>query len=329
VWRNEIDELVDLLLASYSVSRDGEPKSFSRLFGKRTVEKEPFFRPDRMRVVERDGKLVACLHIHKREQYFRGRRLLMGGIGGVAAHPEHRRRGLVKMLLENATAYMAEQGYDLSILFGSTAIYGSSGWQVLDSFNLSVNCRIAPERGVTVRRAKREDIPLFARLYAKSCSARNGPVVRTPGHWTSWIGKLSDRRRSCTTYTVRRSSRTVGYFVLSKGTRVMEMVARDDCPGHLDTLVRAASQLGRDDNGELTFAFWLPELVDSLKRVSDPSDFFDSPKREAYMKQCWSYAGLCKLIGTGKGALRGIRSTEELIAFLRANDYLWWPRDGF
>lgn len=54
----------------------------------------------------------------------------VGGIGGVATHPDYRRKGLMKNLLEFAISKMKERGCALSFLWGDRQRYGNFGWEL-------------------------------------------------------------------------------------------------------------------------------------------------------------------------------------------------------
>ncbi len=74
-----------------------------------------------------DG-IAAHLAIHDRAVSTTVGVLPCGGVAEVAVAPEHRRRGLVWRLLEEAHAWLSRHRYEFAILFGDPAVYGSSGY---------------------------------------------------------------------------------------------------------------------------------------------------------------------------------------------------------
>lgn len=63
-------------------------------------------------------------------QFFDGNQVKMGGIGGVATLPSHRRKGGIRGIFQAALADMYENGYDFSYLYPfSTAYYRKFGYE--------------------------------------------------------------------------------------------------------------------------------------------------------------------------------------------------------
>jgi predicted acetyltransferase len=77
-----------------------------------------------------DGRLVATARIHDLRQWWQGRSVSMGGIGGVAVAPEARGRGVGRELMRDVLERCAALGHPLSMLYPATAqLYRSLGWE--------------------------------------------------------------------------------------------------------------------------------------------------------------------------------------------------------
>lgn len=77
------------------------------------------------------GHLVAMARINRFRQWWGGRSLPLAGIGGVVVAPEHRGRGVGRMLMQGILERAAGQGFPLSALYPSTLpLYRSCGWEV-------------------------------------------------------------------------------------------------------------------------------------------------------------------------------------------------------
>ena len=121
------------------------------------VTADPFYQPELTRVLFLDGRMVASVTIYDRWVYVAdGRRARVGSIGSVCTHPDFRRRGLVKQVLEEAIAWMQAQGFHWSSLFGREEVYNGSGWTLLSSFTCTADllpaspeksCRHPPDAG--------------------------------------------------------------------------------------------------------------------------------------------------------------------------------------
>ncbi len=79
-----------------------------------------------------DGQaLVGSARVHDMRQWWGGRALPMGGVGGVKVAPEARGQGVGRALMTEVLAVMSRRGYALSALYPATAhIYRSLGWEI-------------------------------------------------------------------------------------------------------------------------------------------------------------------------------------------------------
>ena len=70
--------------------------------------------------VWQDGLLVGAARFYDMRQFWHGRAVPMGGVGGVKVAPEARGRGIGRALMTAVLAAMAERGYPLSALYPAT-----------------------------------------------------------------------------------------------------------------------------------------------------------------------------------------------------------------
>ena len=134
-----------------------------------------------------------------------------GGIGAVGTEAEHRQQGHSRRVIEYSLAWMAEQGYQLSALFGIPDYYPKYGFAValIDS-EITVATRdleSAPKR-YTARNMTPEDAPAVLSLYTLNRGSHSGSVVRDPATW--------NRFRLGANWTDR-----VGAFVLTEGDEIV------------------------------------------------------------------------------------------------------------
>ncbi|MFQ5632386.1 MAG: GNAT family N-acetyltransferase [bacterium] len=75
-----------------------------------------------------NGLLIAHVAAHEKTIIWRDRELPLCGIAEVCVHPDHRRQGFVRQMLEAAHDFMAKHEFDFSALCGDPDIYRSSGY---------------------------------------------------------------------------------------------------------------------------------------------------------------------------------------------------------
>ncbi|HEY8337529.1 MAG TPA: GNAT family N-acetyltransferase [Tardiphaga sp.] len=111
---------------------------FDMVWPQATVGKLPWghivFANAELRVlVESDEQLVCHVGIYRRDVTWNGRKLRAGGIGGVATHPDFRRRGLASVALNAAVQTLKdERATDFALLFcepHNVAFYAGRGWK--------------------------------------------------------------------------------------------------------------------------------------------------------------------------------------------------------
>ena len=79
-----------------------------------------------------DGAIASYTGVVVTEGLVDGTPVTIGGIGGVATHPEHRGLGLAAESIERAVALMEERGVDFALLVCDTRLipyYGERGWR--------------------------------------------------------------------------------------------------------------------------------------------------------------------------------------------------------
>ncbi|MDB5616663.1 GNAT family N-acetyltransferase [Tardiphaga sp.] len=111
---------------------------FEAVWPREVVEKLSWghivFAPADLRVlVEDDERLVCQVGITRREATWDGRKVRIGGIGGVSTHPDFRRRGFASVALNAALQTLKEErATDFALLFcepHQADFYTSRGWK--------------------------------------------------------------------------------------------------------------------------------------------------------------------------------------------------------
>ncbi|MBO2463727.1 GNAT family N-acetyltransferase [Actinomadura violacea] len=143
-----------------------------------------------------DGdRIVATGRIHDMTQWWHGRAVSMGGIGGITVAPEERGRGLGRRLMTGILERCAGFGHAVSMLYpATTRIYRSLGWEhagAQHKIEISAEALrgIAAER-VPVRRAGPEDAAEVAAVIGRVHASAGdcGPVGWHPSMWPVLLG---------------------------------------------------------------------------------------------------------------------------------------------
>ncbi|MFN2322990.1 MAG: enhanced intracellular survival protein Eis [Trueperaceae bacterium] len=136
-----------------------------------------------------DGQLAAVVTQHPYRAWVAGRCVPVGGFGGVATAPEHRRAGHVARLMRAALDAGRAQGFGWNLLYPfDAAFYGRYGWV---SVPTGVPLALPPERlppGAPGRLTRVEG-PARAGLaepYARFAATRTFADARTGGPWDAW-----------------------------------------------------------------------------------------------------------------------------------------------
>ena len=99
------------------------------------LERQRFFRelPPHRWIVEDDGNIIAHIAGYDKILGTRNGLLPVIGIAEVCTHPDYRGRGLARAILGEIHDWARDQGFDWSLLFGSRAIYGGSGYNRINN----------------------------------------------------------------------------------------------------------------------------------------------------------------------------------------------------
>ena len=139
--------------------------------------------------LQKNGETISKLAIWRMPMRVGSAEVLMGGIGGVWTHEKHRHKGHASVVMEDACAWMRDNGYDVSILFGIPNFYHRWGFVVtLSSSRVFVPARVAEQCDATCRPRRYRDGDLAAAMAmfnANSASRTASQVRRVPG-WVPW-----------------------------------------------------------------------------------------------------------------------------------------------
>lgn len=140
---------------------------------------------DRWGVRDDRRRLVAVASLFDYHQWWGGREVPMGGVAGVAVHPDARGTGLARRLLDHLVEVMGQRGQPVSALFPTVpGLYRSLGWETvgaLDDTRIATRdlAPLEPVRECTVRSGEPgADGAAVQRLYDDWARAGAGGLTR-------------------------------------------------------------------------------------------------------------------------------------------------------
>ena len=334
--RPAVQQLVDLAFDAESYGPSVKHPSLS--VGQSHLD--PYDRPENTRVLLVNGEIVSVVHILARRAYAFRRPVGFGLISIVATHPEHRRRGYLRLLMADAEQHMRERGLCYGVLMGRFGYYaGSLGWHWCDEKRHALrSIRLAPATecpSLALEEATAENVPFLADLYQSRYATRFGPVVRSSEYWRSW----SLRRPKEGVYvTARDGARCLGYFHFGSGVDEIGWVR--ELPRASERVFLGASAWAAR-RGESQVAFWFDEIDEPAHKALRaafgdlPRTFVDpqgQPVRDGaptrfVPKHCPDESGLMvKWLFSDSGTLKHVDSTDSLTQ--RMAQHSWTILDG-
>lgn len=142
---------------------------------------------EHLRVVRRDGEVVAGCGVLPMAQYFGGNAVAMGGLAAVGVRTDARRGGVASMMMREVLQELHERGTPLSTLYPSNApLYRRAGYETAGarySLKLSARDPRVVERSLVARNATEADAPELHALYRSTAVRKNGHLQRCRYIW--------------------------------------------------------------------------------------------------------------------------------------------------
>ncbi|MGC8862303.1 MAG: GNAT family N-acetyltransferase [Armatimonadota bacterium] len=138
----------------------------------------------RYRSLLADGKKVSWLTVIDHRMRIGSAVVRMGGIAGVGTEPAERMKGYCRRLMEDSIAYMRDEGFDVSLLFGIPDFYPRFGYAVCGRASVvTMATRDAERAGSSlgpfeIRPYSGDDLDSLIDLYNQANHSRTGTVVR-------------------------------------------------------------------------------------------------------------------------------------------------------
>ncbi len=178
-----------------------------------------FLQPDNawwISLSTKDEEDVSRLLLIEYQMRFGSAQLKMGGIAGVGTNEEHRNKGYSRRVMEDSTAFMTENGFDVAMLFGIPNFYPKFGYATVIPetwIYLETEEAQAAVSTYQIRKFEKNDAPEILSLYAANNAERTGTPLRDETRWKKFkMG--SNFRVDAAPYVVSdERDEVIGYFV--------------------------------------------------------------------------------------------------------------------
>jgi predicted N-acetyltransferase YhbS len=201
---------------------------------------EPGFRYALHRIGVLDGRIVAHVRIKPYMLKYGSAYLGAGGFGEVCSHGDYRGAGYGAQVMQDAIAFLAEQGAQLALLDGISNYYDRFGFSpVWPVYHLEANSSEAAalDSPLRMRDALPDDVPALAALYERHFGGR----VTTVRDGRSWEWRIKGSYPVGAQVVVGKTGEVCGYIVgLGWEQERVEVVA--DTPEAALTLLAAGGR---------------------------------------------------------------------------------------
>jgi predicted acetyltransferase len=234
---------------------------------------------DRVHAVLDDGRIVAGAGVFPFPLTVPGGALPCAGVTVVGVLPSHRRRGLLRRMMDAQLRDVRERGEPIAALWASEeTIYGRFGYGLsssimsIDAERGAVGIRRELPRDGSVRLVEHDEaLRVFPPLYARASRTRPGMIVRSREWWE--VRRLDDapeRRRGggpLVRALLERGGRPVGYALY-------RLVQEGSTPDTWTRTIRVLDAFGIDDAAARDLWRYLLEIdwVDRIAAYHLPLD---------------------------------------------------------
>ena len=163
-----------------------------------------------------DEQDISRLWLHEYRMRFGTAQLKMGGIAGVGTIEEHRNKGYSRHVMEDSTAFMTENGFDVAMLFGIPNFYPKFGYAtVLPETWVELDTEDAQAAVGTyqIRQFEVGDVPKILSLYAANNAERTGTPLRDENRWKEFKMGSGFSVVAAPFVVLSEVGEVIGYFV--------------------------------------------------------------------------------------------------------------------
>lgn len=278
-----------------------------------------------VRVMVSDGDFVSSCRIFQRNISLE-EACFAGGIGEVCTSPQHRKRGLSKLLLQNAIEIMTNRGMRLSLLHADPAFFSvyqkgggyenvKSTWSVVNVIRSNLQDDAASPYSIRQAQFPKDTSRIQAIHQTYSEQRFVGCIIRSEEYWNEYICK--ELEGSLWTLVQEGSDEVIAWLSLrQRGERYQ---LRDfGCDTNVVAVSEALSLLLKTalcDLSDEEVPLHLPTVVLDDARPSQPS-YLDFSTAVSEDDDGWMYKTLKS-------------NQESMVQAAKTREHLIWPADSF
>jgi predicted N-acetyltransferase YhbS len=151
-----------------------------------TLHRDPRFRPEHLRVVELEGKIVGMMLFIERMVRIGTAKVRCGIVGPVATDVTYEGRGVCSAIMRDALGWAIDDGYHLTMLWGHTWLYPRYGYAPgLKHYTMMLGTGLLPlgDTGYSMRAATAADAPALASCYPMATATTTLAEIRSGEPW--------------------------------------------------------------------------------------------------------------------------------------------------
>lgn len=185
---SEYDEIVELVGNVFPAGDAAEVLTTA------TIQHDPRFRPEHLRVVEDNRQLVGMVNVIDRFVRVGSVQVRCGIVAPLAVARDYQGRGVGSTLMRDCLNWLTHEGFGLSMLWGHTWLYPRYGYAPgLKSYEVVVPASLHPrgDAAYTLRAYNPADAPALMHVYHSETARTTLAEVRSDGPW-EWRPHRSD-----------------------------------------------------------------------------------------------------------------------------------------
>jgi predicted N-acetyltransferase YhbS len=177
---HEYDQIIDLIKQTF------KPGDEAWVIAAATIRDDPRFRPEHLRVFERDQQIVGVLSIVDRLVHIGTAQARCAIVAPLATAVAHQHTGVGSALMRDALDWARKNGFQLSMLWGHTWLYPRYGYAPgIKQYAVHLPNRLQPlgDKAYTLRRYIPADAPALMHVYHAETAASTLAEVRSDQPW--------------------------------------------------------------------------------------------------------------------------------------------------
>ncbi|HEY0734258.1 MAG TPA: GNAT family N-acetyltransferase [Herpetosiphonaceae bacterium] len=177
---SEYDQIIELIKQTF------DPGDEAWVIAAATMREDPRFRPEHLRVFERQGQIVGVVNVIDRFVHIGTAQVRCAIVAPLATAKEHQNTGVGSALMRDTLDWARAGGFQLSMLWGHTWLYPRYGYAPgIKSYSVRLPIDLQPlgDKAYTLRAYKPSDVPALLQVYQAETASMTLAEVRSDQPW--------------------------------------------------------------------------------------------------------------------------------------------------